>query len=100
MRQWLITNKIYFKTIASLILSLSAIAISVVQCSNAKSLKEIAVLQENIAEAQAMPQFDISIYKKSTGIFYDGFFDTAYLAVTNNGGPVYEFYAEVAFLLI
>lgn len=97
LRDWLVKNEIIFKTVVSLALSVSAILISVFQYNNSKSQKEIAVLQEAIAEAQAMPQFEIAIHKKMTGS--DEFYDTAYLEIVNNGGPVYQFRANVAYFL-
>ncbi len=90
MKKWLAANEIYFKTLASLILSISAIVISILQFTN-------TALQRTIAEAQAMPQFDIAIHKKNTGS--DNFYDTAYLTVINNGGPVSQFNAKVIYFL-
>jgi len=96
-QSWKKRKNIYLRTYVPLALSLTATIISMTQCINSKLQNQIATLQATIAETQLMPQFDISIKSEPTG--NDGFHDKAFLTVTNNGGPVYEFHAKTAYYI-
>jgi hypothetical protein len=96
-RTWLNANKIWFETVAASLLSVMAIIVSVGQsCAAAKQTQLLAV-QTRIAEAQALPQFEVAMRPKlndSTAKF-----DDYNLVVTNRGGMVQDFSATAACFL-
>lgn len=103
-RTWLATNKIFFETIATVLLALAAIVVSVVQTrisnrQNALVDKQthLAEFQTRIAEAQAMPTFDIRIVQQRDEATQK--FDDNFLTIDNLGGPVRDFEARAILIV-
>ncbi len=90
-------NEIIFKTVAATLLSFMALIVSAAQLFTARQEISLSSLQEHIAEAQALPQFEVAIHQKRND--ETGKFDDVYLEVINSGGPVHEFKAEAASFL-
>jgi hypothetical protein len=96
-RTWLTANKILFETLAASLLSLMAIIISVAQTRTASEQTSLLTLQTRIAEAQALPQFEIAIHQERNSA--TGKFDDNILVISNRGGPVHEFSADSAYFI-
>lgn len=97
MRDWLNANKIYFETVTASLLSLMAIVVSIEQNLTTSQQTELLALQTRIVEAQALPQFEMElrqILNKATGNFDDN-----HLVISNHGGPVHDFNADVAYFI-
>jgi hypothetical protein len=90
MRVWLRKNKIYFDTVAALLLSIMAVVVGGAQVWT-------SWLQARVAEAQVMPQFDIrlmQVLNPETGKYDD---DT--VIVENHGASAEEFHADAAYFI-
>ncbi len=96
-RRWLETNKIWFETIAASLLSLMAIVVSVAQNSTSSKQTGLLSLQTQLAEAQALPQFEVAIRQKLNTA--TGKFDDDSLVISNRGGPIHDFTADAAYFL-
>jgi len=96
-RDWLFANKILFETVAASLLSLMAIIVSIAQTRTASKQTELLALQTRIAEAQALPQFEVAIRQKLNDA--TGKFDDDHLVVSNRGGPVHDFSANAAYFI-
>jgi hypothetical protein len=94
---WLNTNKIWFETVTASLLSLMAVILSVAQSCTASKQTKLMSLQTQIAEAQALPQFEVGLHPK----FNDatGKYDDYTLVVSNRGGPIYDFGVEAAYFI-
>jgi hypothetical protein len=93
-RRCLTRNEVVFKTIIATLITafLSGAAIYI-----AAQQKGIAELQRQIAEAQALPSFEIKIAPQGSNAA--GFYDTYELTIDNNGGAVREFRADVIYFV-
>jgi hypothetical protein len=96
-RAWLKTNKIWFETVAASLLSLMAVVVSVSQSRTASKQTELLSLQTQIAEAQALPQFEVDLQQKLNDATEK--FDDHVLVVRNRGGPVHDFSSDVAYFI-
>ena len=88
LRRRLEENKIIFETLAATLLSGMAIVVAVAQTCSANKQATLQDLQTKIAEAQALPQFEIRFEQE-----YDaaaGTFRTNVITITNVGGSVHE----------
>lgn len=109
-RSWLKTNKVFFDTLAATCLALASITVALLQTGIADRQSDaserqntlldkqnaLVTLQTKIAEAQAMPTFDIKIHQ----ILNDaGRADNNVLTIDNSGGPVHEFQAGAIYIL-
>jgi hypothetical protein len=96
-RGWLNNNKIWFETLTASLLSLMAVIVSVAQSCTASKQTELMSLQTQIAEAQALPQFEVALNPK----FNDATrkYDDYILVVSNHGGPIFDFSAEAAYFI-
>lgn len=96
-RNWLKANKIWFETVTASLLSLMAVIVSIAQSRTASRQTELMSLQTQIAEAQALPQFEVAFRPK----FNDATskYDDYILVVSNRGGPIYDFRAEAAYFI-
>jgi hypothetical protein len=94
LRRFLTRNEIFFKTIVATLVTaiLSGAAIYI-----AAQQKGIAEIQRQIAEAQALPSFEIKVSKQRND--QTGFYETSELTIDNNGGAVREFRADVVYFL-
>jgi hypothetical protein len=97
LRSFLRQNKIFFETVAALALSLMAVVVGVAQYKTMSQQTSLIGLQTRIAEAQALPQFEIAIKQKLN--VDTAKFDDNYLVVENHGGPVHRFDSEPAYFL-
>ncbi|MBL8883858.1 MAG: hypothetical protein JNL45_12490 [Hyphomicrobium sp.] len=81
-------NEIFFKTIASVSISAAALLVAVLQWNTAREASSLADMQARIAEANALPQFEITQQQK----FNDDTktYDNTAITINNVGGPVYE----------
>lgn len=109
-RSWLKTNKIFFDTVAATCLTLASITVAIVQAGIANRQSDagekqnalldkqnaLVTLQTRIAEAQAMPTFDIKIHQVANDA---GRADDNVLTIDSSGGPVHEFYAHAIYIL-
>lgn len=96
-RSWLKLNKIFFETVAALMLSIMAVLVSFAQLRTASKQTDLSEIQTRIAQAQAAPRFEIifqPVKNEETG-----FFDTRRLVIDNRGGAVRDFFAEAASFL-
>jgi len=98
LNNWLKKNKIFFETLAASLLSAMAIIVSIAQTKTAFRQTQLLDLQTQIAEAQALPQFELAIHQKLNE--ETGKFDDDYLVISNRGGPVHEFTAQDAYSII
>lgn len=98
LNNWLKKNKIFFETLAASLLSAMAIIVSVAQTKTAFRQTQLLDLQTQIAEAQALPQFELAIHQKLNE--ETSKFDDDYLVISNRGGPVHEFVAQDAYSII
>ena len=96
-RDWLKVNKILFETLATSLLSLMAVIVSVAQTRTASQQTNLLALQTRIAEAQALPQFELAIRQKLNDSTRK--FDDDHLVVTNRGGPIHDFSADTAYFI-
>lgn len=96
-RDWLKTNKIWFETVTASLLSLMAVIVSVAQSCTASKQTELMRLQTQVAEAQALPQFEVALRPKFDSA--TGKYDDYILVVGNRGGPVYDFGADAAYFI-
>jgi hypothetical protein len=94
-RAWLEHNKVLFETVAATLLSVMAIIVSIAQTKTAYEQTRLLSVQTQIAEAQALPQFDIAIHQKLNETTSK--YDDDYLVISNHGGPVHEFSAQDAY---
>ena len=90
-------NKVIFETVAAFLLSLMAVIVSIAQTLTTSKQTELLALQTRIAEAQALPQFEVAIHQKRNNT--NGNFDDDILVVANHGGPIHDFEASSAFFL-
>jgi len=97
MRAWLEANKVWFETIAASLLSLMAIVMSAGQYYVASKQTELLNIQTKVAEAQALPQFEIEMSPRLND--YTKKYDDYDLVIRNRGGMVQQFHAEVALFL-
>src|SRR5436190_10899267 len=96
---WLTINKIWFETVTASSLSLMAIIVSVEQSRTASEQTKLSSLQTQIAEAQALPQFEVAIRQKLNDATSK--LDDDLLVVSNRGGPIHDFTADaVCFLKV
>jgi hypothetical protein len=91
MRKWLRNNKIWFETVAALLLSIAAITISITSVVEMKR-------QTRITELQMLPKFTISAHQEKSGRNGD-IYDDENIYVRNNGGYFIDFKIEVATVL-
>jgi hypothetical protein len=98
LRNWLERHKIYFETLAASLLSLMALAVTVAQTATAIQQTGLLRVQTSIAEAQALPRFDVSLHQQLNEPTRT--FDNNILEVSNGGGPVRDFDASAALLLV
>lgn len=96
-RAWLTDNKIWFETLTASLLSLMAVIVSVAQSCTASRQAELTSLQTQIAEAQALPQFEVALRPRLNDA--TGKFDDYVLVVNNRGGPIHDFAAEAAYFI-
>lgn len=96
-RAWLKRNKVFFETITALALSVMAIIVAVGQYYTTSRQTSFMALQTQIAEAHALPQFEIAVKQKLN--VETAKFDDNYLIVDNHGGPVHGFDVEPAYFL-
>src|SRR5690348_12691261 len=96
-RTWLKRNKIVFETVAATLLSGMALIVGTAQWTTASRQTELLNLQTRIAEAQALPQFEIALHQKLND--ETGKFDDDVLEIDNRGGPVHGFDASSAYSL-
>jgi hypothetical protein len=92
MRKWLEQNKIIFDTLAATLLSLMAIIVSCAQTCSSNRQAELQDTQTQLAEAQAVPQFTMSLshrLNQETGKYSD-----EDLVIANRGGFASEFRAR------
>lgn len=61
-RPWLEANKVFFETIAAVLLSGMAIVIAIMQTSVATKQTELMELQTRVAEVQILPRFEVHSY--------------------------------------
>lgn len=94
---WLIANKIFFETVTTTVLALMAIIISITQTFTAIKQTDLITLQTQVAEAQALPQFELALHPKLNE--QTGKFDDNNLIITNRGGPVHNFAASEAYFI-
>lgn len=97
-RTFLTNNKIIFETIATTLLSVMAIIVSFAQTILNYNYNKLVSLQTHIAEAQALPQFEIAMrnqLNEKTGKIED-----SQLIISNRGGAVHDFDANSAYFLI
>lgn len=90
-------NKIFFETLAAVFLTIMSIIVGIAQWSSANSQNKIAEIQKELAEAQALPSFEIKIEQ-----FKDqqsGMYNRNDLIILNHGGPAYNFEAESAYFI-
>jgi hypothetical protein len=97
LRNVLTQNKILFETLAASLLSLMAIVVSIAQMRTASQQTSLLTLQTRIAEAQALPQFEIGIHQKLNP--ETSKFDDDNLVVSNRGGAIHDFSADTAYFL-
>lgn len=99
MRDWLKDNKIFFETVAAFALSVMATIVSVAQLVLVRQQNELISLQTQVAEAQALPSFEIGTRQIRNPD--SGKFDDDRLEIKNDGGAIHDFSASVAeFLFI
>lgn len=67
MRDWLERNKVFFETLAAVLLSLMAVVIATVQTVVAVKQTHLSELQTRIAEVQALPQFNLVSFVSNDG---------------------------------
>jgi hypothetical protein len=96
-REWLESHKVFFETVTASLLSLMAIIVSCGQTIIAEKQTLLLGIQTQIAEAQALPQFEVSIRQRLNDA--TGKFDDNDLVVNNHGGPVHEFSADAAYFI-
>jgi hypothetical protein len=90
-KAWLRQNKILFETVTATLLAVMAVTVGIAQYVTASRQTSLTELQARIAEAQALPRFEIAARQ----ILGDsGIFEEDRLVVENNGGPVREFSAQ------
>ena len=90
-------NRVVFETVAASLLSLMAIIVSIAQTHTASEQTALVALQTQIAEAKALPQFEVAIlqiYNAATGKYDDN-----YLVVSNSGGPIHNLTADSVYFL-
>jgi len=97
-RDWLGSNKVFFETIAATLLSVMAVIVSLVQTKMVTRQTDLLALQTRLAEAQALPQFELVIDQRFNDLTSK--FDDDYLIVTNRGGPVHETDIDTAYFLV
>ena len=90
-------NKIIFETLAAFSLSAMAVIVALAQYQTTSKQTKLIALQTQIAEAQALPQFEVAIRQKLND--ETGKYDDNYLVVGNHGGAVHEFAAQAAYFL-
>jgi hypothetical protein len=81
-------SKVYFETIAAVLLSLMAILVSIAQGCTAARQTELFEKQTKIAEAQVLPEFNLHIelqYDQASKLYKN-----EQLIVDNNGGAAQE----------
>lgn len=86
-----------FETVAASLLSAMAIIVSVAQFMTTSKQTKILDLQTKIAEAQALPNFEVNISQQLNDA--TGKFDDNLLVIRNEGGPVHDFEAHSAYFL-
>jgi hypothetical protein len=96
-RDLLSRNEILFKTVAATALSIMAVIVSVAQFVTARQQFRLSELQAHIAEANALPVFEIALRQQLNNA--TGTYDENYLEVVNGGGPVHDFNAEPMYIL-
>lgn len=96
-RHWLDRNKIIFETVAATLLSVMAMVVSIAQTLTASRQTQLLAFQTQLAEANALPQFELAIHQKLND--ETGKYDDDYLVVSNQGGPIHEFLARDAYFL-
>jgi len=67
MRDWLERNKVFFETLAAVLLSLMAVVIATVQTLAAVKQTHLSELQTRTAEAQVLPQLNLISYVSNEG---------------------------------
>jgi hypothetical protein len=113
-RNFLTKNEVFFRTVATTLLAIMALAVATTQVFIAAGQKTIATeqkdiaheqkdvaiqqkelveLQTRIAEANALPKFILGMTKVVNQITQQP--DDNYLSIENNGGEVHDFYWEV-----
>jgi hypothetical protein len=102
-RRGLTKNKIFFETLAAAALTAASITVAYLQLVTSEKQNSLldkqnsfVDLQARIAEAQALPTFDIRILQVRNDT--TGFIDHV-LTIDNIGGPVHEFYAREIYLI-
>jgi hypothetical protein len=90
-------NKVFFETIATVMLAIMAIVVSIAQYITASHQTRLLALQTQIAEAQALPQYEIAIHQKFNSA--TGKYDESDLIVDNHGGPIHNFSAKAIYTL-
>jgi hypothetical protein len=71
-----------------------AIIVSAAQLFTAREQKTLAGLQARVAEANALPQFEIAIHQLRDEA--SGIFEEYHLIVKNDGGPIHELHVSTA----
>jgi hypothetical protein len=96
-RSWLKENKIFFETITASLLSAMALTVAIAQWIVSSKQTSLMSLQTRIAEVQALPRFELAIHQKLNEATHT--FDDNELIISNHGGAVRNFRAEVAYFL-
>lgn len=87
----------FFETAAASLLSVMAIIVASAQGCTSWQQTKILDLQTRIAEAQALPQFEIALLQIVDP--RTGNYDEHQLVVSNHGGPVHDFSAGAVFFV-
>jgi len=92
------SSKVYFETIAAVLLSLMAILVSIAQSCTAARQTDLLDKQTKIAEVQMLPEFNIYVqleYDEQRKVYTE---DT--LVVDNNGGSAHEWNVQTAEFIV